>query len=51
MFMKYIILENKRCLTNDIENNVMKPSRNISRLLEIMAALRNPQTGCPWDIV
>ncbi|SUW22402.1 nucleoside-triphosphate pyrophosphatase [Brucella abortus] len=28
----------------------MKSSRNIDRLLEIMAALRNPETGCPWDI-
>ncbi|MBX3584563.1 MAG: nucleoside triphosphate pyrophosphohydrolase [Rhizobiaceae bacterium] len=28
----------------------MKPSRDISRLLEIMAALRDLQTGCPWDI-
>jgi nucleoside triphosphate diphosphatase len=29
----------------------MKPSRDISRLLEIMTALRNPDTGCPWDAV
>lgn len=28
----------------------MKPSRDISRLIEIMAALRDPTTGCPWDI-
>jgi nucleoside triphosphate diphosphatase len=28
----------------------MTPSRNISRLIEIMAALRTPQTGCPWDL-
>jgi nucleoside triphosphate diphosphatase len=28
----------------------MKPSREISRLLEIMAALRTPVTGCPWDL-
>lgn len=27
----------------------MEPSRNIERLLEIMKALRHPQTGCPWD--
>ena len=26
------------------------PSRDISRLLEIMAALRTPGTGCPWDL-
>jgi len=28
----------------------MKPSRDISRLIEIMAALRDPETGCPWDV-
>ncbi len=28
----------------------MQPSRDISRLLEIMAALRTPGTGCPWDL-
>ena len=28
----------------------MKPSRDIQRLIEIMAALRAPGTGCPWDI-
>jgi nucleoside triphosphate diphosphatase len=28
----------------------MTPSRDISRLLEIMAALRRPGTGCPWDL-
>src|SRR6195952_3219215 len=28
----------------------MTPSREISRLLEIMAALRTPVTGCPWDL-
>lgn len=27
----------------------MQPSRDISRLIEIMAALRCPETGCPWD--
>src|ERR1700692_5029570 len=29
---------------------MMTPSRDISRLLEIMAALRTPGTGCPWDL-
>jgi ATP diphosphatase len=29
----------------------MEPSRDIQRLLDIMAALREPETGCPWDIV
>jgi len=28
----------------------MKPSRDICRLIEIMAALRTPVTGCPWDL-
>ncbi|MDJ0930747.1 nucleoside triphosphate pyrophosphohydrolase [Breoghania sp.] len=28
----------------------MQPSRDISRLIEIMAALRQPETGCPWDV-
>ena len=28
----------------------MTPSRDISRLIEIMAALRTPETGCPWDL-
>jgi ATP diphosphatase len=28
----------------------MSPSRDISRLLEIMAMLRTPGTGCPWDL-
>lgn len=26
------------------------PSRDIARLVEIMAALRTPATGCPWDL-
>src|SRR5579863_653741 len=29
---------------------IMTPSPNISRLLDIMAALRTPGTGCPWDL-
>jgi len=28
----------------------MKASRDINSLLEIMAALRTPGTGCPWDL-
>ena len=28
----------------------MEPSRDIARLLEIMAALRTPKTGCAWDL-
>src|SRR6201987_3248854 len=30
--------------------NDMKPSRDISGLIEVMAALRTPVTGCPWDL-
>lgn len=29
----------------------MEASTDIARLLEIMEALRQPETGCPWDIV
>src|SRR5215468_646048 len=28
----------------------MEASRDITRLIEIMAALRTPGTGCPWDL-
>ncbi len=28
----------------------MTPSRDIGRLIEIMAALRTPHSGCPWDL-
>jgi ATP diphosphatase len=28
----------------------VKPARDIARLIEIMAALRTPGSGCPWDI-
>jgi nucleoside triphosphate diphosphatase len=28
----------------------MPPARDIARLLEIMAALRTPGSGCPWDL-
>jgi ATP diphosphatase len=28
----------------------MTPSKDIGRLLDIMAALRTPVTGCPWDV-
>ena len=32
------------------ERNPMTPARDIARLVEIMAALRTPVTGCPWDL-
>jgi ATP diphosphatase len=28
----------------------LKPSSDIARLIEIMAALRTPKTGCSWDL-
>ena len=28
----------------------LKPSRDITRLIAIMAALRTPGSGCPWDL-
>jgi len=28
----------------------VKPSKDIAGLIEIMAALRTPGTGCPWDL-
>jgi ATP diphosphatase len=27
-----------------------KPARDVTRLLDIMAALRDPASGCPWDV-
>jgi ATP diphosphatase len=32
------------------EGPSMRPSREISRLIAIMATLRTPGTGCPWDL-
>jgi ATP diphosphatase len=32
------------------DTSAMEASRNIARLIEIMAALRTPGTGCPWDL-
>jgi ATP diphosphatase len=28
----------------------VKSSKDIARLIEIMAALRTPGSGCPWDL-
>src|ERR1043166_3973733 len=28
----------------------MEASRDVARLIEIMAALRTPAPGCPWDL-
>lgn len=31
-------------------SDVKNPEHSISRLLDIMARLRDPQSGCPWDV-
>jgi nucleoside triphosphate diphosphatase len=33
-----------------LKDKMMEASKDISRLIEIMAALRTPVTGCPWDL-
>jgi len=33
-----------------MSNRPVKPSRDIARLIEIMAAMRTPGTGCTWDL-
>src|SRR5499426_2141665 len=37
-------------LVPSVVDLAMTPSRDIARLIEIMAALRTPGTGCPWDL-
>jgi len=32
------------------EKHDIEPARDVARLVEIMAALRTPVTGCPWDL-
>lgn len=34
----------------DSQSLCLNPSGGLPRLLEIMARLRDPETGCPWDI-
>jgi nucleoside triphosphate diphosphatase len=34
----------------DAQPATMRPSPHVERLVEIMAALRTPGTGCPWDL-
>ncbi len=36
--------------SQNLSVNTLKPSRDITRLIEIMAALRTPGSGCPWDL-
>ncbi|SPL65438.1 Nucleoside triphosphate pyrophosphohydrolase MazG [Ochrobactrum soli] len=45
-----ILWEQLATVLTKFDGAQMTPSRNIDRLLEIMAALRNPETGCPWDV-
>jgi ATP diphosphatase len=37
-------------MTNSSDDLVHDPAGGLPRLLEIMRRLRDPQTGCPWDI-
>ena len=36
--------------TSKTSDPTFVPARDIARLLDIMAALRTPKTGCPWDL-
>lgn len=35
---------------SDLKNLIHNPKGGMPRLLEIMRRLRDPETGCPWDI-
>lgn len=37
-------------MTDNTPPATMAPSRDIARLIAIMAALRTPGSGCPWDL-
>jgi ATP diphosphatase len=37
-------------MTDDSQKLCLDPNGGLPRLLEIMARLRDPETGCPWDI-
>jgi ATP diphosphatase len=37
-------------MTQSEPREKLAPSRDIPRLIEIMAALRDPESGCPWDL-
>lgn len=37
-------------MTNSSDTLVQDPDGGLARLLEIMRRLRDPQSGCPWDI-
>jgi nucleoside triphosphate diphosphatase len=35
---------------NEAAGKLMQPSRDVGRLVDIMAELRSPETGCAWDL-
>ncbi|WCR09357.1 nucleoside triphosphate pyrophosphohydrolase [Paracoccus stylophorae] len=37
-------------MTDQARDDIRDPAAQIVRLIDIMAALRDPRTGCPWDI-
>lgn len=37
-------------MTNQQSENTLRDQRLITALLDVMAALRTPGTGCPWDL-
>ena len=39
-----------RAMTNSSDALIHDPEAGIERLLEIMRRLRDPDSGCPWDI-
>jgi ATP diphosphatase len=41
---------NGRAMTNSTDPLIEDPNGGLPRLLEIMRRLRDPETGCPWDI-
>ena len=43
-------LDRRKPAMTDAPSPPLVPSRDVARLIEIMAALRTPVTGCPWDL-
>jgi nucleoside triphosphate diphosphatase len=37
-------------MKDDLPTSSRRPGQGIVRLLDIMARLRDPETGCPWDV-
>lgn len=44
------ILQGDVAMTDQARDDIRDPAAQIVRLIDIMAALRDPRTGCPWDI-